>query len=229
MERYGKMRRCDDVAAARWLEFEHAGVSDGGCVAAWCVPGYSGYARVLHPAWYSGPDGVWEQRTWARIAESTGIAMHPAVSFEEIATVDGVVDAGRAQLWTQRPAFGGPPPEVVPPLISILARHTGTADTCWFGLWDGHEGIADQIADQVPRFVLPTRRYLLLRGPLDAVLSAEPLPARPDRWWPDDRAWALGGDVELDCTYIAGTRALIADLVGSSEVEAYPVRATDRS
>lgn len=227
MERYGKMRRCDDIAAARWLEELHAATTDCGCVAGRCAPGYPAYARVLHPAWHRAPDGVWGPRTWAQLAAASGAAMHPRTSFEAVTTFNGTAEFGRPYLWTHGPDVGGPPPDVAQHLIAILARHTTTTDSCWFGLWEGHEAIADHLADQVPRFALPNRRYLLLRGALDAVLSAEPLPARPERWWPDDHAWCLGGDVDIDCTYIAGSRQLIVDLASSPAVEAYAVRATD--
>jgi hypothetical protein len=227
VERYGKMRRCDDLQPARWLELLHGAEVLESTVVATCAPGYAAYARVLHPAWHRGPGAGWSPRTWSQIATANGIPMHAMVSFETVTTVEGVRRFGQPDLWTHRPANGGPPAEVAQALLGVLARHTRSAETCWFGLWEGHESVSDQISDLLPRFVLPPRRYLLLRGALDAVLSAEPLPTMPDRWWPEDHAWCLGGDVDAECTYVAGSAELIADLLAAGDLEAYPVQATD--
>lgn len=228
MERYGKMRWCDDLDPARWLEQSLAGRGGDGSVAAMTVPGFPAYARILHPAWCRTPEGAWLSRTWSEIAAVSGVAMWPTASFDAIADSNGTTGSGYPYLWTYRPFGGGPPVEVAHHLVAILARHTETTDNCWFGLWEGHESIRDQTSDQAPCFGLPGRRYLLLRGALASVLSAEPLPALPDRWWPEDRAWCLGGDADLDSTCIGGSRQLIADLVDSGDVEAYAVGATDR-
>ena len=227
MERYGKMRRCDDLGPARWLELRHEAEAREGTIAARCAPGYAAYARVLHPAWHRAPGGGWSPRTWSQIATANDVPMHPLVSFETVTTVAGVRRFGQPDLWTHSPVGGGPPAEIAPPLITILARHTRSAELCWFGLWEGYELISDQIPAEVPRFVLPPRRYLLLRGALGAVLSAEPLPTLPDRWWPEDRAWCLGGDVDEDCTYVAGSAELIADVLAAGDLEAYQVQPTD--
>lgn len=228
MERYGKMRGCDDLEPARWLELRHEAAMRGDAIAARCAPGYPAYARILHPAWRRGLDGVWSPRSWSQIATANGVPMHALISFEAVTTVAGVRRFGPPDLWTHGPAGGGPPAEVAQPLLAILARHTRSPETCWFGLWEGHESISDQIPDRVPRFVLPPRRYILLRGALGAVLSAEPLPTLPDRWWPDDRAWCLGGDVDAECTYLAGSAELIADVLAARDLEAYAVRPAGR-
>ena len=82
--------------------------------------------------------------------------------------------------------------------------------------------VAAALAD-LPTFSLPHRRYYLLRGPTGAAGEVR-WPNRPedrfrpDLWWPDDRAWFVGTDVDLWCTYVGGTEeattALIARLPG---------------
>lgn len=73
--------------------------------------------------------------------------------------------------------------------------------------------------EQIPRFDLPGRRYYLLRGSLQAAASiGRPGGGRhqvPDLWWPDDRRWFIATDTDLDWTYIAGSRALIADIMAA--------------
>lgn len=86
---------------------------------------------------------------------------------------------------------------------------------------------------QVSRFDLPHRRYLLVRGPVDAAASiCEPGGTRlqvADLWWPDDRAWFVAGDTDLDWTYLAGTRAFVADLTTAFPGRIEPVRRDSRN
>lgn len=70
------------------------------------------------------------------------------------------------------------------------------------------------------------RDVLLMDGPIAAVASIGlPGPAgdgtlhrwAPQRWWPDDRAWFVGADVDDPWTYVAGSEAL------AREVEKLPL------
>jgi hypothetical protein len=69
----------------------------------------------------------------------------------------------------------------------------------------------------LPAFELPNRRYYLLRGPVTAASTLErpggPFPQPPDLWWPDDHAWFVGGDTDLDWCYVAGSEAVVSSLV----------------
>lgn len=65
---------------------------------------------------------------------------------------------------------------------------------------------------RIPRFDLPTRSYYLLGG---AVTDVEGIrwPGddhwfQPDLWWPEDRTWFVGTDVDFWCTYVGGTAAM---------------------
>jgi hypothetical protein len=90
-------------------------------------------------------------------------------------------------------------------------------------LWSGY-GRWD--FGQVPSFETPGRDEVLLAGTLaDAVspVSLNEFAELPDLWWPQDRAWCLGGDVDLVSTYVGGSRALIADLLAAPELETHPV------
>jgi hypothetical protein len=80
-----------------------------------------------------------------------------------------------------------------------------------------------------PRVELPERAYLLLEGPLDAAGElAMPLrPQSPNLFWPDDRAWCVTTETDLDSTYLGGTAALIAEILADERLEAVPVPVTD--
>ncbi|MET9059450.1 hypothetical protein ABZX99_16685 [Streptomyces antibioticus] len=125
------------------------------------------------------------------------------------------------------PAEGPTPVGVARHLLPVLARHTRTAERCWFGLWAGY---GRRSFDGVPCFETPHRERVLLSGPLDDVLSpVEPdaFAELPDLWWPQDRAWCVGGDVDLVSTYIGGSPELIAELLASPLLETVPVSPGD--
>ncbi|MEN8652036.1 hypothetical protein ABCR94_15825 [Streptomyces sp. 21So2-11] len=105
-------------------------------------------------------------------------------------------------------------------LISVLS-----AERCWYGLWDGY-GHYDW--NDVPVFLTPGRDEILLAGPLDDADSpaqgTREVPVEiPDLWWPQDRAWCVGGDVDLVSTYVGGSAACVTDLLAHLGLEAYAV------
>jgi hypothetical protein len=91
-------------------------------------------------------------------------------------------------------------------LVDVLEEFTSTADLCWFCLWTGFGGL-DLTGTEASTIRLPQREYLLYRGPLSAVQSFEEY---PQWWWPDDRRWFVGGDVDLARSFV------VAPLVAST-------------
>ncbi|MEU5127337.1 hypothetical protein [Streptomyces mobaraensis] len=85
-------------------------------------------------------------------------------------------------------------------------------------------GVADS-----PRVELPNRSYLLLEGPLDAAgeLAVSLFPQSPNLFWPDDRAWCVATDTDLDSTYLGGSAALVADVLADERLETVRVEVTD--
>jgi hypothetical protein len=71
----------------------------------------------------------------------------------------------------------------------------------------------------LPAFDLPHRRYYLLHGPVSAASEIErpdgPFHQPPDLWWPDDRSWFVGGDVDLDWCCVGGSAPLAADVMAA--------------
>ncbi|WP_344238590.1 hypothetical protein [Kribbella hippodromi] len=107
-------------------------------------------------------------------------------------------------------------------LGEVLARHTEAGERCWFCVWDGYG------ADG-PLVELPNRSYVLMEGPLGAAgeLARSLLPQSPNLFWPDDRAWCVATEIDLDSTYLGGTAALIADVLADERLEAVRVEVTD--
>ncbi|RJL24829.1 hypothetical protein [Bailinhaonella thermotolerans] len=81
-----------------------------------------------------------------------------------------------------------------------------------------------------PKVELPGREYILLEGPLDAVREPdwdEIWSQAPNLFWPDDRAWCVNVEIDLDSAYLGGPAALVEDLLADPRLEAFPVEITD--
>jgi hypothetical protein len=85
-----------------------------------------------------------------------------------------------------------------------------------------------------PRLRLPEREYLLFGGPLAAAaeMGWRPSdgsfdPQSPNLFWPDDQAWCVATEIDLDSTYLGGSAALVADLLADARLESLPVEPTD--
>ncbi|HET9782497.1 MAG TPA: hypothetical protein VFR33_12055 [Candidatus Dormibacteraeota bacterium] len=131
-------------------------------------------------------------------------------------------------------------------LEDILRRHTATPNRCWFCLWDGYgelhgpPAVSHQYsfwAADVPeserrppppppkptlsesRVHLPHRDYLLFTG---RVQQGDGWHDGPNLWWPDDRAWCVANEIDLDYTLVGGSEELCADLIEEGAIAVSP-------
>jgi hypothetical protein len=255
-----QFRPVSDASAADWVL---SGIGPFGSGVGGLVPhGFGAYARVFHPAWGVGGRPV----TWGEVAAWSGRVMHPLAQFGALAApVRGHGESPRP--WRETPDVGTMPPAALAALCDVLSRHTGSADRCWFCVWDGyHSGVSSrvtatftasapppsgraaegeedesaggesldaglpaEIADG-PVVALPERTYLLLGGPLYAAgeLSMPGVSFQsPNLFWPDDHAWCVATEIDLDSTYLGGSPALVRDLLADERLEACPVSEDD--
>lgn len=49
-------------------------------------------------------------------------------------------------------------------------------------------------------------------------------PQSPNLLWPEDRAWVMVSEIDFDSTVIAGSHALVSELVADPGIEALPIR-----
>jgi hypothetical protein len=123
-------------------------------------------------------------------------------------------------LWNDAPAEGHLPVSVAERLVAVLTRHTTTPDDCCFGLdstW--HSGTQRAL-------VLEAREFVVVPGPIGLAATnfeAEPAEQSANVWWPADRAWFVATDIDLMTTYVGGSAACIAELVGAEGLEVSPV------
>lgn len=80
------------------------------------------------------------------------------------------------------------------------------------------------------------RDMILFDGAIDAVSAiGRPAPLDwsiqrqcPQWWWPDDRAWFVGTEIDHAWTYVAGARPVIDEILAAPQWESIAVEPTDR-
>lgn len=126
-----RLRAVTDVSPADWVV---AGVGPfGSGVGAFVPHGFEAYARILHPASAADDRPV----TWAEVAAWSGRVIHPLVQFDALAVPVPGAGSGDPP-WQTSPEPGSLPPALLAALCDVLAGHTGSADRCWFCIWDGY-------------------------------------------------------------------------------------------
>jgi hypothetical protein len=140
--------------------------------------------------------------------------------------------------------------ELLGEALQVLRQHTGTADECYFCVWDGWGAewitavaalgqpppgvqlpMVDIGFDDPPRSKNPDRSYFLLRGGVSDFLDPDgawaeiPEPVEPAFVWPADHAWCVAFDVDPHYAGIGASTAAIDELVrhpGLDVVRAIP-------
>ncbi|MCD0448142.1 hypothetical protein LO762_02865 [Actinocorallia sp. API 0066] len=213
MDLGSRLRPLTDMSPGGWI-VERTGAFGSG-VGALVPAGFEAYARILHPAWGAGDVPV----RWAEVARWSGGVLHARAQFAALArSADG-----RDRPWQEAPWVGELPLPDREALYGVLRRHTGS-ERGLIAFWDGHGALGE--ISEMPRLRLPHRDYLLYEGELEAaVAGVEGL--APDLWWPADRSWYVAADIDLDSTYLGGTAALVAELVGDPKLEVLQVSFDD--
>lgn len=210
------MRPSGEVHEADWaisrLDAEHPYEVRG------LVPSvFEAYVRVLHAVRTTGRAGRRLTR-WRDLAGAAGLAaLGRQVQFHQVTAQAGISEPGVT-------LHGHLADEDLGALGDVLAGHTGTADRCWFGVWTGYGPPGD---DQIPGITMSAplaREYYLYSGALPDVGTLGP---GPGIWWPDDRAWFVASDVDLDSTYIGGSVALASRLLNCPPLEVLPAEPDD--
>jgi len=212
-----------DLSPAEWIQQKvHPFAQDIGSL----VPDvFEGYARVLHPAKLAAADGE-RDVTWRQIARASRRLFHPQMQFGNIAGTWSAGDAHTSN-WSSAPKVGTLSIGVAQSLSRVLRSHT-TSSRCWFAIWDGWGCLGRPV---LPKFELPGRAYFLAEGDLDDVTQTACegnfVFQSASLWWPDDRAWLVATEVDLDSTYVGGAAAVIDAVLADPALEAVRVEVTD--
>jgi hypothetical protein len=70
----------------------------------------------------------------------------------------------------------------------------------------------------------PQRSYLLFKG---SVAKAAGWQDGPNLWWPDDQAWCVASEIDHSYSYVAGSNALIKEVLAHPALEALPASVGD--
>ncbi|OBJ58191.1 hypothetical protein [Mycobacterium sp. 1423905.2] len=230
MAAVGALDVVNDVGPARWLT-ESAG-SFAENVGSLVPASFAAYARVLHPA-FDHQGGERRRVSWAQIARANRKVVHPQMQFARLLGYTSRYDSGyrpeQPGLLDEAPAVGTLPPNIAASLARTLARHTMTTDRCWFAVWHGHAALDPAFHDG-STFSLPGRNYHLARGPLAAASQSlgihQVSHLSANLWWPDDHAWCVATEIDLDSTYLGASQACIEELAADSELEVMPLSVT---
>jgi hypothetical protein len=208
----------DDLGPARW--FAEALVPlDPGAFKVWSVvpDRYPSYARLVHPAYsqegLGGRNAVHirdiehpEQQGWVGDRRFTWQTGWP-----------------ESQRWRyETPTIGTLDITDLRTLTEVLHSFTGTPDDAWALIWPGWNYGWGPKLDAAPHIDVRRNPFVLLHGSLAALppLNADTI-AGPSYWWPSDRSWAVGTDLDDFCTYIAGSDPCIAALLAETRVECH--------
>ena len=220
------------VDAADWIKDRLEG-KPGSTVSSVVPKGYDAYARILHPARLSGPDGDQPVR-WADVATWTNMPLGRDSRFHSVALPPGVAGEPTPP-WNSAPRRGSLTSDEVARLAEVLRPNTATPEACWFAVWDGH-GWVNSGAGLVPLSIaaggkasLASRDYIVYEGPVEAAAALfEAEPQSPNLWWPEDRSWFVASENDLHWTYVAGTEKTIGQLVERGDMEVLRVEPIDK-
>lgn len=102
-----------------------------------------------------------------------------------------------------------------------VQRHPREAFDAEAAVWQG-------LVASAASFEVPQRPMHLLCGPLVAIedfyergdrRSSLCLPNPPSLWWPADKRWCVGTDVDLMTTYVGGSTAAVETLLADDQLE----------
>jgi hypothetical protein len=209
-----------EVTAASWIA-DRLTAPGRGVVTSVVPGGFESYARVLHSLQGSGI----EPGRWSDVARWSGVRLVSGGQFPDIALPEH--EPAEAEPWPGRvPDVGTLGMADAVALADVLAAHTTTPSRGWFAVW---EGWGSSTHAPGPRVQLPWRDYVLFVGPLAALPSLVDSQdgQTPNLWWPDDRAWCVGTEIDLPWTYIGGSAALITDVLANPRIETQPADPDD--
>lgn len=173
--------------------------------------GFEAYARVFHR--------LERGKRWRDTAHEHGTKLHHEAQMSALRR-EPKIDGRRP------PDMSWPPrDDEYAAMVSILTRHTSTAERCWFCLWEGNGAWGVNAPPAIvgtPKDRPPSRRYILARAPLDAVMPFVSSIYTPELniWWPDDRAWCVATEIDYSWTYVGGSRACIDAILADGTLEA---------
>lgn len=216
------MTPATDVTAADWIVGGLRGFAES--VVSLVPDGFAAYVRVFHPAYrHAGTEPT--PVLWTEIAALNGTRAHAGMQLGALTGNEYFYNHPQPGVFDHPPDVGSLPAELAAPLTAALARHTTTPERYWFAIWNGFGATPAEIR-AAPTFHVPKREYHLLNGPPQAITASvgdPPWRQSPNLWWPDDRAWCVATEIDLNTTYIGCNRSCRDEILALPEIEAFPI------
>jgi hypothetical protein len=106
-------------------------------------------------------------------------------------------------------------------IADVGGQATATPRQAWYAVWEGHGfDVPRREIDGLCRFSRPYRSYYLLGGDVSDVVKLR-WPGererwfRPDLWWPEDRTWFVGTDVDFWRIYVGGDASFTGEVAAA--------------
>jgi hypothetical protein len=234
-----------DVSQAEWVK-ERLDDFMAGTVTSIVPAGFEAYARILHPV--ETPLRGARIIRWQEVANWGGQTL--AAQSQWLAVAMPEVKPEHPRPWrSQGPHQGSLYPNDARALAMIAGQFTDTPDQCWCCIWEGFGWWSrswftapGQVAPSPPTSPIPVeakewpkvhtryRDYFLYEESLETSFgeSIETLEGHsPNLWWPSDRAWCVGTEIDLDSTYVGGSKQFIDAILQNEELEAFEIGSTD--
>jgi hypothetical protein len=190
--------------------------------------GFPNYVRIFHPAYMFDRQSAqpWARAPvrWADVAAANRTRVHSGMQWLGLTGGYQFLRRPRPGVYDISPAEGTLPLEVADSLVAVLGTHTA-ANRCWFAIWNGFGSTRDDIR-RAATFLVPGREYFLLSGPTTAVTETALTDGgyqSPNIWWPDDHAWCVATEIDLNTTYIGCSEACRDDLLRNGDLEAIEI------
>jgi hypothetical protein len=206
------------------------------------APGESKTGLPVYPREYDVP---WCEVRWEEIAEANGKVAHPAMQWPSItAGCDLSEDGTQPGLWERAPQGDSLPLRHTRVLCEILDEFTRTPELCWCAVWEGYgHMIGLRNVSMLPRLKMSNRAMIVACGPLSAVPEKSFVdeftdPSKdssgwqtvesyrsPSLWWPNDRAWCVATDIDMQVTYVGASTTCVDRLLEDQRLEVMRVSA----
>ncbi len=183
-------------------------------------PDVSAYARVFNPIRASSTSMPTRYQTWASVLGSSFVPTAPWNSMlSGVGTPTGQFE----------PESGTLESEAAETLAAVLSRFTTTPDRCFFAMWDGYAEFRE-FDDASTVLLPPDRRMFIFEGAL-SIGTAPAIPEiswrLPVRWWTEDDAWQVAGDIYAQSVLVGGSTSVIDAVTRQPDLEAYRIAAAD--
>jgi hypothetical protein len=212
-----------DTSAADWYVAELG--EFGKSVNSLVPSGFAAYVRVFHPA-RRGPWPNPASVTWTEIAAANQTEPHAEMQLAALTGSFEFSNHPQPGVFDQPPLEGSLPPDLASQLAAALSVHTSTPDRCWFAVWNGFGGRTREEVRTAPIFRVPARAYHLLHGSVTCI-TENVLEGLRDQsanvWWPDDRAWCVATEIDLNTTYIGCDHACRDAILAIPDLEALEI------